>query len=269
MHMRSLLLPFCLFALVSCTPPDAEDPFVKSDDSDNIGTVEDSDDGDGGGDTDDDDSAEPVDEDGDGYSPDLDDQDCDDSDDTIYPGAPEVCGDGIDQDCDGTDLECDEQTGEWSAIMCEMEHSWFRDDEIEWEIEWYEERGGDDPLEVGVAFNYLMEEDQLIQADAYTVTWPTHYESLESYPVYDGEVDYDGLPLNFTSFRMEWSDRSEPQPGLYDFFDAEGNMTLSPGDVVSFAMWSWSDYDGEPVYLHWTINEYGMEDYYGTCYLTW
>lgn len=30
--------------------------------------------------------------------------DCDDSDPTIYPGAPEVAGDGIDQNCDGDDL---------------------------------------------------------------------------------------------------------------------------------------------------------------------
>jgi hypothetical protein len=37
------------------------------------------------------------DRDGDGFRAD----DCDDGDATVYPGAPEVAGDGIDQDCDG------------------------------------------------------------------------------------------------------------------------------------------------------------------------
>ena len=32
--------------------------------------------------------------------------DCDDADATVYPGAPEVCEDGIDQDCSGADLIC-------------------------------------------------------------------------------------------------------------------------------------------------------------------
>jgi hypothetical protein len=42
-----------------------------------------------------------VDADGDGHSSDV---DCDDGDPSVYPGAPEVVNDGIDQDCDGSDL---------------------------------------------------------------------------------------------------------------------------------------------------------------------
>lgn len=44
---------------------------------------------------------EDIDDDGDG--PTENDGDCDDTNPSIYPGAPEVGGDGIDQDCDGAD----------------------------------------------------------------------------------------------------------------------------------------------------------------------
>jgi len=47
--------------------------------------------------------AAPPDDDGDGSPAD---EDCDDADPGRRPGLMEVCGDGVDQDCDGEDLDC-------------------------------------------------------------------------------------------------------------------------------------------------------------------
>jgi hypothetical protein len=55
------------------------------------------------------------DKDGDGFTPGQ--GDCNDEDNMIYPGAIEICGDGIDQDCDGVDQPCTDVPGE--AINCE------------------------------------------------------------------------------------------------------------------------------------------------------
>jgi hypothetical protein len=47
-----------------------------------------------------------VDNDGDGFTEAQ--GDCNDNDASIYPGAQEICDDGIDQDCNGSDLSCDD-----------------------------------------------------------------------------------------------------------------------------------------------------------------
>lgn len=54
-------------------------------------------------------TVEGVDEDGDGV---LSIFDCDDTNNSIFPGADEVCDDGIDQDCNGEDFIC---SNNWSC----------------------------------------------------------------------------------------------------------------------------------------------------------
>ncbi len=51
--------------------------------------------------------AAPGDADGDGHNTSV---DCDDNDASVYPGAPDPCGDGVDANCDGVDA-CDGSDG--------------------------------------------------------------------------------------------------------------------------------------------------------------
>jgi len=86
---------FLIFLLFSCSSPDADvrDGDVFDD------QIEDT----AGGD-DDTGDLPIVDADGDGYSVD---EDCDDDDAGVHPGATEAWYDGVDQDCDGNDDDAD------------------------------------------------------------------------------------------------------------------------------------------------------------------
>jgi hypothetical protein len=104
-----------LTATSSCSPMD-EEVLVGSDCDDTNGSVhpdaeEVCDDGvdqdcDGADEVCPEPEPEPAaDADGDGYSTIL---DCDDADAAVNPAATEVCGDGLDNDCSGGDLDCDD-----------------------------------------------------------------------------------------------------------------------------------------------------------------
>ncbi len=47
----------------------------------------------------------------------ISDGDCDDADPAVFPGAPEQALDGVDQDCDGRDVSCEELGGEYEGDL--------------------------------------------------------------------------------------------------------------------------------------------------------
>lgn len=107
---RSTLPALLTLSLLACvgTKEPAGDDSASPSDSDSSANADS--DADSGADSDADsgaDSGEPApieDADGDGAS---DDEDCDDGDATVYPGADEICGDGVINDCDATSTsEC-------------------------------------------------------------------------------------------------------------------------------------------------------------------
>ena len=131
----------------ACTGDD--DDAANDDDAadDDDGSPDDDDAGDDD-DAADDDDATPVgtDEDGDGVTVEA--GDCDDGDASIYPGAPEVWDDGIDQDCDGVaDAEGAECIASFTVDFPDGSDTTL-DGCIDWSLDAAFEYDPDDPPEV-------------------------------------------------------------------------------------------------------------------------
>ena len=73
-------------------------------------------DGSGSDDGDDDSGLDPLDIDNDGDGVTENQGDCNDADVSIYPGASEICGDSVDQDCNGSDLSCSTASGTYGVV---------------------------------------------------------------------------------------------------------------------------------------------------------
>lgn len=97
----SAILIIITFIGVGCSSSESGDGDGESDLNENMLTWYEDSDGDGYGDSQTTTEAEsqPV-----GYV--SDNTDCDDTNQTTYPGADEICEDAVDQDCDGADLLC-------------------------------------------------------------------------------------------------------------------------------------------------------------------
>lgn len=66
-----------------------------------------------------------VDDDGDGFDAYQD--DCNDADASVHPGATEVCGDGVDNDCDGTVDNCAATTPD--PVPVATNEGWYTDED--------------------------------------------------------------------------------------------------------------------------------------------
>lgn len=178
------------------------------------------------------------------------DLDCDDTDDTIYPGAPETPGDGVDQDCDGID-----------AAICYLDA----------DADGY---GGMEATEIvaadGICDKFEYESDVATDCDdgdssVYPGAPETWADGIDS-DCDGGEVCYTdsdsdgwGIPSPTLSFDLDCNDFGESDgQQLEDCDDSESNVNPGAAEIMCDSL----DNDCSPVTLD---NPDRDQDGFGAC----
>ena len=189
-------------------------------------------------------SSDDVDNDSDGYTENQ--GDCDDADTGIHPDAVDLCGDGIDQNCDGSDLACvdikaDEGPDQTVAVNAEVT------------LNGYNSTSSDDDA---LSYEWKQIEGDAVQLSDTLAAAPTFQASVtEQALVFDLTVtDAKGL-TSTDSCIVNVSEQNEPPTSLAgsDMLVAssqtvrlDGSGSMDDGENLSY---SWIQMEGPTVAL--------------------
>lgn len=138
---------------------------------------------------------EDIDNDGDGFTENL--GDCDDDAPEIYPGANEICDDGIDQDCNGSDLTCDDDSDDFSNSCVDISYITIGINSSAALVEIKNEDTGDTIASLGIQFVegcvYAEEEGEPVLRGC----WTNMEQDI------NGEITYLDISIDDTDFDDE------------------------------------------------------------------